>query len=146
MFYGNFAPRLDDKGRLILPAKYRAKLAEGLVITRGQEHCLYIYPEVDFYKAAQQAIEAPMDDKDARDYKRMLLSAASDQVPDKQGRITIPADLRDYAGLDRDVAVVGAGPVLEVWDSQRWDDYRTALEPKFASISVSREVIPSSNA
>ncbi|MBK7721673.1 MAG: division/cell wall cluster transcriptional repressor MraZ [Austwickia sp.] len=140
MFLGTHYPRLDDKGRLILPAKYRGALAQGLVVTRGQERCLYVFPEEAFTSYANQVISAPMTSKTARDFRRMLLSGAHDEVPDKQGRITIPAHLREYAGLDRDVAVIGNGDNLEIWDSQAWDGYRAESEPVYAN--QSEEVVP----
>ena len=102
MFLGTHAPRLDDKGRLILPAKFREQLADGLVITRGQERCLYVFPTAEFERIADQLRQAPVTSKQARDYLRVFLSGASDEMPDKQGRITIPPALRTYAGLTRD--------------------------------------------
>ncbi len=140
MFLGSHYPRLDEKGRLILPAKYRAKLAEGLVVTKGQERCLYVFPDAVFAEYVDQVVSAPLTSKTARDYRRMLLSGAHDETPDKQGRITIPAQLREYAGLGRDVTVIGAGKNLEIWDSQAWTEYLAAAEPGYAA--QSEEVIP----
>ena len=107
MFLGTHTPKLDDKGRLILPAKYRDELADGLVITRFQERCLAIWPISAFDEVTKTARSASSSQQDVRDYQRMLASGASDEVPDKQGRITIPPHLRSYAGLDRDC--VGGG-------------------------------------
>ena len=108
MFLGTYEPRLDDKARLILPAKFRAELADGLVLTRGQERCLYVFSAEEFARVHEQMRAAPLSSKQARDYIRVFLSGASDEVPDKQGRITIPASLRSYAGLGRELAVIGA--------------------------------------
>ena len=91
MFLGTHNPRLDDKGRLFLPAKFRDRLADGLVVTRGQERCLYVFPMDEFVRLAGQMQQAPTTSKAARDYMRVFLSGASDEVPDKQGRVTIPA-------------------------------------------------------
>lgn len=140
MFLGTYTPRLDEKGRLFLPAKYRARMSEGLVVTRGQERSLGIYPVDEFGKLAEQLQRAPATSRAARDYVRVFLSGASDEVPDKQGRFTIPAALRQYAGLDRDVTVIGAGSRLEVWDSPTWQRYLQASEQSFADIA--EEVIP----
>lgn len=140
MFLGTYTPRLDEKGRLFLPAKYRARMSEGLVVTRGQERSLGIYPADEFGKLAEQLQRAPATSRAARDYVRVFLSGASDEVPDKQGRFTIPAALRQYAGLDRDVTVIGAGSRLEVWDSPTWQRYLQASEQSFADIA--EEVIP----
>ena len=102
MFLGTHAPRLDQKGRLILPAKFRDELAGGVVLTRGQEHCLYAFTASEFERMYAQLREAPLAQKQARDYVRVMLSGADSQIPDKQGRITLPAPLRAYAGLTRD--------------------------------------------
>lgn len=140
MFLGTHTPRLDEKGRLILPAKFRERLAPGLVVTRGQEHCLYVFPMDEFVKVTDNLRAAPMTSKSARDYLRVFLSGASDEIPDKQGRITIPPALRDYAGLERELTVIGAGSRLEIWDTAAWETYLAASEESFAA--QSEEVIP----
>ncbi|HLS32313.1 MAG TPA: division/cell wall cluster transcriptional repressor MraZ, partial [Brevibacterium sp.] len=109
MFLGTHAQRLDDKGRLILPAKFREELANGLVLTRGQERCLTVFSTREFESVHEQMRAAPMTSKSARDYLRVFLSGASAEQPDKQSRVTVPQALRQYAGLDRDVAVIGMG-------------------------------------
>lgn len=140
MFLGTHTPRLDDKGRLILPAKFRDELAEGLVITKGQERCLYIWPLAEFARMAEQIRAAPVTSKGPRDFMRVLYAGASDETPDKQGRVTIPPGLRAYAGLDRDCVVIGANARVEVWDATAWAAYLEAQEPAFADLS--EEVFP----
>ncbi len=140
MFLGTHTPRLDDKGRLILPAKFRDKLAGGLVVTRGQERCLYVFAMDEFVRIAEQVRATPMTSKGARDYARVLLSGASDEVPDKQGRVTIPTVLREYAGLERDLAVIGAGSRIEIWDAGAWATYLAANEQAFSELA--QEVVP----
>jgi MraZ protein len=140
VFLGTHSPRLDDKGRLFLPAKFRDQLTEGLVITKGQEHCLYVWPQAEFERITEQMRQAPVTNRAARDYMRVFLSGASDEVPDKQGRITVPPALREYAGLDRDCVVIGAGPRVEVWDASAWQTYLTQQEESFAELS--EEVFP----
>ncbi len=140
MFLGTHSPRLDDKGRLILPAKFREQLEAGVVVTRGQERCLYVFPMTEFERLADQLRQAPVTSKQARDYLRVFLSGASDEVPDKQGRITIPANLRQYAGLDRDLAVIGAGARIEIWDATAWSTYLAEQEEAFAE--TAEEVVP----
>ena len=98
MFLGTHTPKLDEKGRLILPAKYRDELSDGLVITRFQERCLAIWPRAVFVEVAQTVRSASSSQQHVRDYQRMLASGASDETPDKQGRVTIPPHLRAYAG------------------------------------------------
>ena len=140
MFLGTHTPRLDDKGRLFLPAKFRDRLAGGVVVTRGQEHCLYVFPMDEFVRVTEQMREAPTTSRAARDYMRVFLSGASDEIPDKQGRVTIPANLRTYAGLSKECTVIGAGTRLEVWDSAAWESYLAQTEQSFAE--QSEEVIP----
>ena len=140
MFMGSYSPRLDDKGRLILPAKFREELSDGLVLTRGQEHCLYAFPMREFARMYAQLQAAPISQKRARDYMRVLLSGADKQTPAKQGRITIAPPLRAYASLSRELAVNGVGSRLEIWDAATWDAYLAEQESVFAS--TAEEIIP----
>lgn len=142
MFLGTFTPRLDDKGRLIFPAKFRDQLSTGLVMTRGQEHCISVYPIRAFEEPHQRSRTAPATDKRTRDYLRVLLSGAEDVIPDKQGRITVPGHLRTYAKLDRDCTVIGAGDWLEIWSSPAWEAYLAQNEESFAE--TAEEVVPGS--
>lgn len=140
MFLGTHLLRLDDKGRLILPAKFRNELENGLVLTRGQERCLTLFSTREFESVHEQMRSAPMTSKEARDYLRVFLSGASAEQPDKQGRITVPQILRRYAGLGRDVAVIGMGNRAEIWDAPTWETYLAETEQGFADRSD--EVIP----
>ena len=140
MFFGTYTPRLDDKGRIFLPAKFRDELAEGLVVTRGQERCLYVWSLEEFGKLTERLREVPVTNKSARDYMRMFFAGASDETPDKQGRVTVPPPLRDYAGLTRECVVIGAGSRVEVWDAQSWTTYLAEQEGPFADLS--EEVLP----
>ena len=134
MFLGTHTPKLDEKGRLILPAKYRDELADGLVITRYQERCLAIWPTETFEEMVVAGGRASTT-KDGRDYQRMLASGASAETPDRQGRFTIPAHLRSYAGLDKDCVVVGAINRVEVWDLAAWETYSAEKESAFAEMN-----------
>ena len=140
MFLGTHTPRLDEKGRLILPAKYREELSAGLVLTKGQERCLYVFPAGEFGRITDALRTAPVTAKAVRDYSRVFFASASDELPDKQGRITVPAALRAYAGLQRDCVVIGANTRLEIWDTQAWDTYLAAQEDSFAE--AAEEVLP----
>ena len=140
MFLGTHAPRLDEKGRLILPAKYRDELAGGVVITKGQERCLYVFPQEEFTRITEALRTAPVTAKSVRDYSRVFFASASDEVPDKQGRITLPPALRAYAGLQRYCVVIGANTRLEIWDTQAWDTYLATQEDSFAE--AAEEVLP----
>ncbi|GAB3446875.1 division/cell wall cluster transcriptional repressor MraZ [Streptomonospora sediminis] len=140
VFLGTHEPRLDEKGRLFLPAKYRDELSGGLVITKGQERCLYVFPADEFQRITEALRAAPVTAKAVRDYSRVFFASASDEVPDKQGRITVPSGLRAYAGLERDCVVIGANTRLEIWDAAAWARYEAEQEQAFADLS--EEVLP----
>jgi MraZ protein len=140
VFLGTHTPRLDEKGRLFLPAKYREELAPGLVLTKGQERCLYVFPEAEFERITEALRAAPVTAKAVRDYSRVFFASASDEVPDKQGRITIPPALREYAALQRDCVVIGANTRLEIWDAEAWGVYLDRQEDAFSE--ASEEVLP----
>ena len=140
MFLGTHSPRLDDKGRMFLPAKYREDLADGVVITKGQERCLYVFPAEEFARITESLRATPVTSKAVRDYSRVFFASASDEVPDKQGRVTIPQGLRDYAGLQRECVVIGANTRLEIWDSAAWTAYLANQEDAFSA--ASEEVLP----
>ena len=140
MFLGTHSPRLDEKGRMFLPAKYRDELAGGLVVTKGQERCLYVFPIREFERITQVLRAAPVTAKAVRDYSRVFFASASNELPDRQGRVTIPANLRAYAGLNRDCVVIGANTPLELWDAQTWADYEAEQEQVFAELA--EEVLP----
>lgn len=140
MFFGTYTPKLDEKGRLFLPAKFRDQLTEGLVVTRGQERCLTVWSLEDFARLTDRLREAPVTNKGTRDYVRMLFAAASQEVPDKQGRISIPGSLREYASLTKDVVVIGSMNRIEIWDPTAWTTYSEEQEQKFSELSD--EVFP----
>ncbi|BCL12965.1 MULTISPECIES: division/cell wall cluster transcriptional repressor MraZ [Micromonospora] len=134
MFLGTHTPRLDDKGRLILPARFRDGLAGGVVITKGRERYLCVFPTPEFQRIADQLRQQPMTNRAMRAYSRIFFASAHDEVPDKQGRITIPAHLRAYADLDRDLAVVGEYSRVEIWDRAAWETYSAVGEEDFSDI------------
>jgi MraZ protein len=140
MFFGTYTPKLDEKGRMFLPAKFRDQLSGGLMVTRGQEHCLYVWPRSEIERVTERLREAPVSHKATRDYIRMFSSGASDEGPDKQGRVTIPHTLREWAGLSKEVVVIGAMNRLEIWDAARWESYSQEQEEAFAELS--EEVFP----
>ena len=140
MFLGTHSPRLDDKNRVILPAKFREALAEGLVMTKGQDRCLVVWTSTGFADYAESLRNAPQTTDQTRRYTRVLFASAYDDVPDKQGRITIPSQLREYAGLTRECVVVGADTRIEIWDSAAWESYLADTEQSF--VELDREVVP----
>jgi MraZ protein len=139
-FLGTHTPRLDDKGRLVLPAKFREELEVGLVLTKGQDRCISIWPAAEFAAYAARLSEAGRTNPKVQSYQRVLFSAASHEIPDRQGRITVPTPLREYAGLDRDVVVVGKNTTAEIWDAQAWTDYIAQQEEAYSGLD--EEVLP----
>ena len=140
MLLGTHTPKLDDKGRLILPAKFRDELSEGVVITRGQERCLYVFSKSEFASVHEKIRQAPVTSEDARKYLRVFLSGAADDQPDKQGRVLLPQLLREYAGLQKELVIIGVGSRAEIWDAASWQAYLDSNEDNFAT--QAEEVIP----
>jgi len=141
VFLGTHTPLLDEKNRVILPAKFREALASGLVMTKGQDRCLVIWTREGFTDYAESLRNATQTTEKVRAYTRVLFASAYDDTPDKQGRITIPSTLREYAGLTRDCVVVGADTRIEIWDSGAWDAYLAGTEQSF--VDLDGEVVPS---
>lgn len=137
---GTHTPKLDDKGRLVLPAKFRSELDEGVVMTKGQDRCVVLWPESEFEAYAQRLNEASRSNAAVRSYLRVLFSSAHDQTPDKQGRIGVPAALREYANLNKEVVVAGNGSTAEIWDGPAWTSYLETQESEFADLT--EEVVP----
>lgn len=140
MFLGTYEPKLDEKGRVILPARFRDDMEGGIVLTRGQERCIYAFPAQEFESMTVDLRRAPLSSKQARDWVRVMLSGAYKEVPDKQGRIVVPADLRTYAGLGKELAVIGAGSRAEIWDAVAWREYLAVQEDVFSN--TAEEIIP----
>ncbi|WP_328842576.1 division/cell wall cluster transcriptional repressor MraZ [Nakamurella leprariae] len=132
-FFGTHTPRMDDKGRITLPARYRDHFAAGAMLVRGQDHCLYLFTPDGFAEFAEAAITAPITDERARGYQRYMLANTEEQRPDAQGRISVPARMREYAGLTKDVVITGVGLRMELWDSQRWEAYEAEQESVYAA-------------
>jgi len=128
MFLGEFSHSVDDKGRLTLPAKFRPELGQGVVVTRGVDKCLFIFTTEEFQRLAERIGELPMTQAEGREFSRHFFSGALDVEVDKQGRILIPQNLRDYAGLDGEVVVTGVNKRIEVWDVNAWQKVRSDFE------------------
>lgn len=140
MFLGTYTPKLDDKGRLTLPAKFRDELRGGLMITKGQDHCLYVFTQDAFGKLAATVASAPLTSESARAFQRTLFAGTDEQNPDGQGRIAITPELRHYAGLSKDCVVIGANTRVEIWDADAWARYQDAHEDTYAQ--AQEEVLP----
>jgi MraZ protein len=140
MFSGTTNPKLDDKGRLVIPSKFR-ELAEGaLYITKGQDNCLAVFTAREFTRIAEQLQQARVTTKSTRDFVRNFMASAELQVPDKQGRIGIPNHLRQYARLERDLVVIGNNNKVEIWSAELWEANLAEQDELFANRD--EEVIP----
>ncbi len=135
LFLGRFQHTLDIKGRIAVPAKFRADLADGLVITRGIDRCLAVYPMAAWQVLASRVTGLSMADADARMMRRMVFSEAMDASLDTQGRVLVPSDLRAYAGIERDAIVVGLHSTFEIWCPERWEEVNSAVEKTGAEIA-----------
>ena len=135
MFMGEFHHSIDEKGRLILPAKFRDGLGEHFVITRGLEECLFVYSENDWKKITSKLNSLPFTKKDARSFMRFFLSGATITEFDKQGRINITSPLISYADLKKECVVIGVGDRLEIWSSDNWNKFYDANKEDMSSIA-----------
>jgi MraZ protein len=128
MFLGRFDHVLDEKGRLAIPARFRGDLGEGMVITRGTDRCLYIFPMGGWQQIASKLDALPLGDPNARNLRRAAFAAAEPAELDKQGRVVLSERLRGYANLQSSVAVVGMNSYIEVWDLAAWETLETQVE------------------
>lgn len=135
LLLGTYTPKIDAKGRVALPAKFRSQLGQGLVMARGQEHCVYLLPFDEFRRIASQIQRTSVGNKAAREYLRVFLSGAVDQEPDKQGRVVVPQMLRDYANLGSDIVVIGVGTRAELWNKDAWESYLAQKEEGYSDIA-----------
>ena len=123
MFIGEYQHSLDDKGRVIVPSKYREQLGENFVLTKGLDGCLFIYPLSEWAVFNQKLKSLPLTNINARKFVRFFLSGAVECNPDKQGRILIPNSLRVYSEIEKDIVFIGMSNRIEVWSQVRWDAY-----------------------
>lgn len=134
MFLGQYSHSLDEKGRVVMPSRFREGLDDGCVITKGQERCLYVFPMNQWEDEAQRALRLPRTDRRARNFARSFFASASSQSLDKAGRCQIPGPLREYAGLSREVTVVGVADHVEIWDSETWENVAAEADEYYAAI------------
>ena len=126
MFMGEYRHTIDLKGRLIVPAKYREQLGESFVVTKGLDNCLFIYPEDEWLAFEQKLKNLPVANKNARKFTRFFLAGATNCVLDKQGRILIPNNLREFAVLEKEVVLVGISNRIEIWSKENWEAYNNS--------------------
>ncbi|MEK7252890.1 MAG: division/cell wall cluster transcriptional repressor MraZ [Actinomycetota bacterium] len=134
MFLGEYQHSVDEKGRIVMPSKFRERLAAGVVVTKGQDRCLFVFPMDQWEEAAAKVDRLSRNNKINRNYARSFFGGASDLQTDKQGRLQIPQPLRTYAGLDKDVVVVGVSNRLEIWEASAWQSLSSQADEQYAGI------------
>lgn len=139
MFMSQYNHTIDAKGRVIIPAKFREKLGDSFVITKGLDGCLYGYAEAEWKSFEEKLGTLPITNRDSRQFTRFFLAGAAECELDKQGRILIPSVLREFAGLEKDVVLVGVASKIEIWSKERWDEANEAYEDNMDDIAKNLE-------
>jgi len=141
VFLGEYEHSLDGKGRLVMPRKFRDAIEDGCIVTQGQENCLYVFPLQRWDEEVAKVSRLPRTDRRARNYARSFFAGASDQTLDKQGRIQLTDKQRRFAGLQKDVTVVGVAERIELWATPTWasvaaeaDEYYAAIEEVLSDV------------
>lgn len=135
MFMGEYQHSLDTKGRLIIPAKFRDELGAGAVMTRGLDNCLFLFPRDEWGILEEKLKSLPLTKSDARQFVRFFFSGATECELDKQGRIIVPQNLRDYANMDKEVVAIGVSNRVEIWSKENWAAYMDKAEESYESIA-----------
>ncbi len=135
MFMGEFHHNLDEKNRVIIPAKLRANLGERFIITQGLEGCLFVYPLKEWDKITKKLNGLPFTKKDARTFSRFFISGATECIFDKMGRVNIPYPLIKYANLKRELIIIGVNDRIELWSKERWEKYLDENSSTFETIA-----------
>ena len=120
---GEYNHNIDAKGRAIVPSKFRDELGEKFVVTKGMDHCLFIYTMPAWKSYVDKLSQLPTTDPNVRRFVRLVTAGAAECEPDGNGRIMIPANLREFAGLSKEIVTIGANNRVEIWDKQRWAEY-----------------------
>lgn len=124
-FMGEYNHSIDAKGRITVPSKFREKLGEQFIVTKGLDGCLWVFSSAEWESFSEKLTSLPVARKDARNFSRFFLAGATEAETDKMGRILIPQVLRDYAGLDKDAVLIGAGSRVEIWNKEAWEKEST---------------------
>ncbi|NLL01529.1 MAG: division/cell wall cluster transcriptional repressor MraZ [Mollicutes bacterium] len=135
MLMGEYHHNIDDKGRLIIPSKFRYELGEKFIVTRGLDKCLFVYSNTEWDKIVSKLKSLPFTNKDARNFTRFFLSGAAECEFDRQGRINITSPLVSYADLTKECVIIGANDRLEIWSKESWDEFLSKNEDSLADIA-----------
>ena len=137
MFIGEYHHKVDEKGRLAVPTKFRERLSRGAVVTKGLDGCLFLYPIEEWEKLADKISSLPMSQANTRSFARLMLAGAMDVSLDKQGRVILPDYLRQYATIAKEVVISGLYNRLEIWNQDAWDKYKTEMESQSEEVAQS---------
>lgn len=135
MFIGEYHHNIDEKNRIIIPSKFRNELGDEVIITRGLENCLFLYPKSNWDKITNKLSMLPFTKKDARSFNRFFLSGATSATFDKQGRVNLSSVLKDYADLTKECVVIGVGDRLEIWSLDKWNEFYATNEENMSDIA-----------
>ncbi|HZK43358.1 MAG TPA: division/cell wall cluster transcriptional repressor MraZ [Syntrophomonadaceae bacterium] len=135
MFLGEYQHSLDAKMRITIPSKFREELGEKFVATKGLDNCIFFYPLSEWQEIEQKLSKLPLTRADARSFVRFFFSGASELEIDKQGRIVVPVNLREYADIEKDVVVIGVGSRIEVWSTGKWANYNEVATSSYEEIA-----------
>ena len=134
MFLGEYQPNITEGSRIVLPKKLRDQIrGEELILSKGFEKCVFVYDKEDWVFEAQKQVENPITDSKTRDIKRYMFSGAVESSVDAQGRIVLPSTLKDYAGLDKNTVVIGAGDHIEIWDTKNWEIHSDKISAELSA-------------
>lgn len=137
MFLGEYQHSLDSKARLIIPAKFREELGLKFVATKGLDNCIFVYPLDEWQVIEEKLRSLPFTRADVRSFARFFFSGASELEIDKQGRVLLPQNLREYAHIDKELVIIGVGARLEIWSSDNWASYNQTAEASYGTLAES---------
>jgi len=135
VFMGEYLHTIDNKGRLIFPAKFREELGEKFIATKGLDNCLFVYSPAEWAILENKLKQLPLAKPEARAFVRFFFAGAAELEADKQGRVLLPAPLRDHARLDKDVVIIGVSTRIEIWGKEAWDEYNARIGPEVTNIA-----------
>ncbi len=135
MFFGEYLHTIDNKGRINIPSKFRENLGNKFYITKGLDNCLFVFPESEWKIFENKLKGLPLTNRNARAFVRLFFSGATECTLDKQGRVTLAANLRDYAELQKEVAILGVSTRIEIWSRENWDNYNNTANISYDEIA-----------
>ncbi len=135
MFLGEYQHSLDEKGRITIPAKFREEIGYKFVATKGLDNCIFLYPQDEWQLIEKKLRSLPFTRADVRSFVRFFFSGAAELDLDRQGRSVLPLNLREYAGIDRDVIIIGVGTRVEIWSIEKWTDYNENAQSSYEEIA-----------